>query len=74
MLNQKAFINKGIRCGYESLEFGRLLAHLSCENYEFSRRVAKKVIIMANKANGDEIEPCLNVLSHLLVLPDSLMP
>ena len=50
-----------------------MMAHLSFENYEFSKRVARRALIMANKSNCDEIQSCLNVLTQILLLPDSLM-
>lgn len=54
------------------MEFARLLAHLSCENKEFSRIVAKRAIIGLNKASGDETATYIRVISQLLFVPDSL--
>lgn len=51
-----------MKSGYESLEFARLMAHLSFDNYDYSRMVAKKVLVGINKSNSDEIEPYLYVL------------
>ncbi len=59
MLNQKAFYAKNYKSCYEREEFGRLTAHLSYGNYEFSRRICKKILVGINKASSDEIEPYL---------------
>ena len=59
MLLLKQFYNKAMRFGYQTVEAGLLAAHLSFENYQFSEKMAKKILEGINKANGDDVEPCL---------------
>lgn len=44
-----------MKFGFECFELGRLVAHVSYENYEFSNRIAKKILVGINKSNGDDI-------------------
>ena len=50
---------------------GCLIGHISYNNYEFSNRIAKKILVGINKCNGDEIRPYLEVLEPFLSLIDS---
>lgn len=49
------------------------MTHLSYENYDYSRMVAKKALIGLNKYNSDEIMGYLGVISNILILRDSFM-
>lgn len=71
MLSRKEFIEKALRSQYESLELARLLTHLSYENYDFSKTVARRALIGINKANSDEIQGYLLLITHLLTINDS---
>lgn len=62
---------KAIKYGYETKELGLLVAHMAFNNLEFSKKIAKKLLTGINRANGDDIEPCLNVLEPYLLLNDS---
>ncbi|CDW78148.1 ubiquitin carboxyl-terminal hydrolase family protein [Stylonychia lemnae] len=70
MLNQKAFWSKNMKAGYQRVEFGRLIAQMSFFNLQFSRKVAKRLVIGLNKASADEVEPYLYVVQSLLLLND----
>lgn len=49
------------------------MAHLSYENYEFSRCLAKRAIVGLNKASADETANYIGVIQQILVVQDSLM-
>lgn len=61
-----------MKFGYECIELGRLAGHVSFENYEIAQKIAKKILIGINKANGDDVLPYLNVLCPYLTFTDSL--
>jgi hypothetical protein len=44
---------------------------MSFENYSFSHKLAKKILIAINKSNGDDVQPSLDVLEPYLSLNDS---
>ena len=60
-----------MRYGFEVIELSRLLAHVSYENYDFSLKICKKILVGINRCNGDEIKPYLEVVSNLFLLNDS---
>ena len=55
MLTLKSFYAKAIKYGYSTLELGRLAAHVSFDNYQFSMRICKKILVGINKSNGDDV-------------------
>ena len=70
MLKQKAFYTKNLKAQYEKVEFGRFINHLCFCNFEFSRKMAKRILIGINKANSDEIGGYLCALVPYLAMTD----
>jgi len=61
-----------LKSSYDGIEQSRLIAHLSCENREFSRIACKKALIGLNKASADETHTYIRVICLLLVVRDTL--
>ena len=72
MLTLKSVYNKAMKNGYECNEIGRLASHVGFENPKFSRSLSKILLYGINTANGDTIQPYLDVLEPFLCLSDSL--
>ena len=58
--------------GYQSIEVGFLSAHVGYENLKFSRSLSKNLLLGINTANGDNLQPYLDVLEPFLKVEDSL--
>jgi hypothetical protein len=72
MLSSKAFISKALKNVYDIPTMQALLAHLSCENPKFSKRLCKEALMGLNKAGADEIMSYIKIITQLLLIPDSL--
>ena len=70
MLMLKQFYSKALKYGFTCALVGLLIAHISFLNYDFSKKIGKKLLTGINKCNGDDIRPYLDALEPYLFLND----
>lgn len=71
MLQLKQFYAKAVKYGYELMELSRLCAHVAYENFQFSNKIAKKLLVGINKGTGDDVQGVLQVMEPFIHLKDS---
>ncbi len=66
MLALPAFYLKALKFNFFNLSIGGLLGHVCFENYDFSHKMGKKLLVGLNKCNADDVRPYLDLIEPYL--------